>query len=128
MIVPFAKIPRISDITLGDFWGVPKEIDDPKGVSVVILNTPKGKNLFEKISNIEKIKFSFYKIAFRNIRLVNGQLERISYRKDFYNLLETNGFQAVMEKYLKPYTWFQKCLLIPKFGFRILLSYIRRLV
>ncbi len=125
---PFAKIPRVSDITLGDFWGVPKELDDPRGVSVVIINTPKGKNLFERVSNIKKIKVSLDKIIYGNPRLVNGHLERSPYRKDFYKLLETKGFQAVIEKYLKPYTWFQKFLLAFKYGFRILLSYIRRLV
>lgn len=121
---PFAKIPRVSDITLGDFWGVPKELDDPRGVSAVIINTPKGEKLFEKVSNIERVGVSLDQIASHNIRLVTGHLETIPYRKDFYNLLEMNGFQAVVEKYLKPYTWFQKCLLTPKYLFRILLRYI----
>jgi coenzyme F420-reducing hydrogenase beta subunit len=122
---PFAKIPRVSDITLGDLWGVSKKLDDPKGVSVVIINTPKGEKLFEKVTNVEKVKVTLGQIAFYNPRLVTGHLERGPYRKDFYNLLETKGFQAVMEKYLKPYTWFQKCLLAPKYVFKILLRYIR---
>jgi len=125
---PFARIPRVSDITLGDFWGVPKELDDPRGVSAVIINTPKGDKLFEKVTNIEKMKVSLDQITSHNIRLINGHLERNPCRKDFYELLETKGFQAVMEKYLKPYTWLQKCLLAPKYGYRILLRYIRRLV
>jgi len=121
---PFAKIPRGSDITLGDFWGVPKELDDFRGVSAIIINTPKGEKLFEKVSNIEKVKVSIDQIASNNIRLVNGHLETSPYRKEFYKLLEMNGFQVAMEKYLKPYTWFQKCLLAPKYGYRILLRYI----
>lgn len=125
---PFAKIPRISDITLGDFWGVPKELDDPRGVSAVIINTPQGEKLFEKVTNIDKVKVSLEKIAFHNIRLVNGNLEKSPYRKDFYKLLKNNGFQIVMEKYLRPRTLFQKCLLAPKYVFKILLSYIRSLV
>ncbi len=108
---PFAKIPRFSDITLGDFWGVPKELDDHRGVSAVIINTPQGEKLFDKVSNVDKVKVSLGKIASHNIRLVNGHLERVPYRKDFYKLLETNGFQAVMEKYLKPYSLLKKCLL-----------------
>jgi len=125
---PFAKIPRVSDITLGDFWGIPKKLDDAKGVSVVIINNPQGEKLFRKVTNIERIKVTLDKIAFHNPRLVNGHLKRSPYKKNFYKLLETNGFQAVIEKYLKPYTWFQKCLLAPRYGFRILLGYIRRLV
>lgn len=124
---PFAKIPRDSDITLGDFWGVPKELDDPRGVSAVVINTPKGEKLFEKISNIVKVNISLDQIASHpgTIRLVNGHFETSSYRKDFYKLLEMKGFQVAMEKYLKPYTWFQKCLLAPKYGVKLLLHYIR---
>jgi len=125
---PFAKIPRVSDITLGDFWGVPKELDDPKGVSAVIINTPKGEKLFKKVNNIEKVNVSIGKIVFHNIRLINGHLERVSYRKNFYKLLETNGFQSVSKKYLKSYSLYEKCLFAPKYVFGILSRYICRIV
>ncbi len=124
---PFAHLPRGADITIGDFWGVPKELDDPRGVSAVIINTPKGEKLFEKVSNVEKVKVSLNQISLYNPRLVNGHLESVPYRKDFYKLLESNGFEAVMEKYLKPYTWFQKLRLAPKYVYRVMLRYIRRL-
>lgn len=41
----FKGFPRVSDITLGDCWGVEKhfpEMDDNKGTSVVIVNSQKG--------------------------------------------------------------------------------------
>ena len=41
-----------SDITLADFWGVGKimpGIDDDKGISAVMLNTLKGKSLFDNL-------------------------------------------------------------------------------
>lgn len=51
-ICPYADIKRVSDITLGDFWGwqnaVPGFNDDDKGVSLVLLNTEKGRHLFSK--------------------------------------------------------------------------------
>lgn len=43
---------RVGDITLGDFWGVSnyqKSLDDKKGTSLVLCNSIKGLNLFEKI-------------------------------------------------------------------------------
>ena len=43
---------RSSDITLADFWGVwniAPEMDDDKGTSLVLINSPKGKVLFEEI-------------------------------------------------------------------------------
>ncbi len=47
----FTNTNRISDITLGDYWGVevlyPK-FNDNKGVSQILINTTKGKKVFEK--------------------------------------------------------------------------------
>ena len=44
---------RVGDITLGDFWGIAsfdKSLDDKKGTSLVLCNSIKGLNLFEKIN------------------------------------------------------------------------------
>lgn len=52
------SLERESDITLADFWGVEKilpEMDDNLGVSLVILNSPKGSDLFVQLKN--DIKF-----------------------------------------------------------------------
>lgn len=41
-----------SDITIGDFWGIEKidpSMDDDRGTSLVILNTPKGKGFFNNL-------------------------------------------------------------------------------
>ena len=45
----FKGFPRPADITLGDFWGVRKEFDANKGTSLVIINTEKGQELFDKL-------------------------------------------------------------------------------
>ena len=48
----FKEIPRNSDITLGDFWGVEKvapDLEQNLGTSMVMLNTTKGEKFFEKI-------------------------------------------------------------------------------
>ena len=50
----YRKLPRIADITLGDYWGISKyhpEMDDNKGTSVVLLNTEHGKALFESVAD-----------------------------------------------------------------------------
>ena len=39
------------DITLADFWGIEKELDDDKGTSLVIINSLKGQDYFDKISS-----------------------------------------------------------------------------
>lgn len=45
---------RVSDITLGDFWGIwdiYPEMDDNKGTSVVLLQSQKGKQLWNEIND-----------------------------------------------------------------------------
>lgn len=46
---PYASFNRISDITLGDYWGIEQSehpfTDEKKGVSLVLINTEKGKEL-----------------------------------------------------------------------------------
>lgn len=52
----FARMPRVSDFTMADFWGAPREMDDHRGTSCILLNTPHAEEVFDKI------KSSFYKI------------------------------------------------------------------
>ena len=49
----YAQINRVSDITIGDFWGLSKNSklynERDNGISVALINTEKGKKIFEKI-------------------------------------------------------------------------------
>ena len=50
----YRKLPRIADITLGDYWGISKyhpEMNDNKGTSVVLLNTAHGNELFCSVAD-----------------------------------------------------------------------------
>ncbi len=54
---PFRDLKSGSDITLGDFWGVRKvlsRMDDDRGTSAVLLNTEKGRRVFETIDLFKK--------------------------------------------------------------------------
>ena len=47
---PFANMNRVGDITLGDFWGIERHdasFNDNKGVSLILVNSDKGAELFE---------------------------------------------------------------------------------
>lgn len=51
---PFAKNERVGDITLADYWGVKKfhpEINCKLGVSLTIVNTDSGKEMFCKLKD-----------------------------------------------------------------------------
>lgn len=48
----YAKINRIGDITLGDFWQVHRwdeSCNDWKGTSLVLLNSEKGKKVYKEL-------------------------------------------------------------------------------
>lgn len=54
----FKGYARVSDITLGDFWGIwdiDSEMDDNKGTSVVLVQSEKGQSFWNEIG--DKIKF-----------------------------------------------------------------------
>ena len=54
---PFCTMDRPGDLTIGDFWRVPEEMDDGKGTSAILVNTEKGRLLFESV------RPSFAKVA-----------------------------------------------------------------
>ena len=63
----FKDINRVSDITLGDCWGIENympDMDDDKGTSVVLLHSEKGVNLFNLLKDkmIYKQEFNVDKI------------------------------------------------------------------
>lgn len=50
-VCPFASTHREGDITIGDWWAVPKDskLNDDKGVSMILVNSEKGKALLDVI-------------------------------------------------------------------------------
>lgn len=56
---PYATMKREGDITLGDFWGIEKvfpSMDDNKGVSALLINTEKGKELLPYLQDGMQLK------------------------------------------------------------------------
>lgn len=51
----FTNLKRVGDITVGDFWGYPKDSPyekDKKGISVALINSEKGEKLFNEIRDL----------------------------------------------------------------------------
>ena len=90
----FNKLPRQGDFTLGDFWGIEKEykeFDDNKGVSLVLLNTAKAKEIFE----VCKRKFiRFEHVDIELARKSNGNVFASS--KEHW---ERDRFMKIIQKY-----------------------------
>ena len=50
---PYSSLSRVGDLTLGDFWGLrPEELAEQqeKGVSLLLINTPHGSHVFDRLS------------------------------------------------------------------------------
>ena len=71
----YAKPQRAGDVTLGDFWGLGKQTpfeggDTSKGCSVILINTPKGKQLLEACRD----KMHLFPRAYQEAQAGNPQL------------------------------------------------------
>ena len=89
-----------ADIIIGDFWGIEStlpEIDDDKGVSAIVINSVKGKDIFEELKeNIKYEKVSLEDISNGNPMLVSST----GYTKNkdnFFKLMESNEISTYIE-------------------------------
>jgi len=101
----YANIKRISDITIGDFWGLGKEIafefDTSDGVSVALINTKKGKQLFNNIKNeIFFEKRTLDEAVKGNEQLCHPSIKNENYNK-FKQLYKKYGFEYAIKECLK---------------------------
>ena len=105
---PFASEKRITDITIGDYWGIEKlhkEISaekNNKAWSCVLVNTKQGMELIDRYAkNIKLIETNF-----ENIKNGNGQLNKPSecdqnIRKAIFTKYRKNGYKEIDKMYKK---------------------------
>lgn len=95
----FSQLPRIADITLGDYWGV----NDEKGLSLVLCNTNKGNKLIKSTNTVLNVlnEAEFQKAILHNKRIVNGVLEKKEIYSKFFDDLKNKKFNYVVNKYLR---------------------------
>ena len=101
----FKGYPRISDITLGDFWGIEnlnKSIEKNLGTSLVMINSKKGEAYFEKV----KQRINYFHVPFKYIEIENKCLissldpPKVD-RKEFFEDLDKMSFIEISKKYIK---------------------------
>lgn len=82
---PFANSTRVADVTIGDYWGYQGKMDIQDGISVLIVNSDKGEELF---SNARKY-FDFEEKTYEDAARMNEQLRKpFSIEKKNYVLLQ----------------------------------------
>lgn len=100
---PYATQKRVGDITIGDFWRIEtlyhNNINTDKGVSCLIVNTPKGMDLIEKIQNL----FILYETEYDEIVRRNGNLNHASVitsnRKKIFDIYSREGYSGIVDYY-----------------------------
>lgn len=97
---PYASLQRVSDITIADAWGVDKnhtDFNDDRGCSTVIVNTEKGREVFEEAKQyIDYIAVPVDEIMQPNL---SASSKEPSDRYDFWNVLIEKGFLEASQKY-----------------------------
>lgn len=98
---PYTNLKRPSDITLADFWGWEKTDAklnrDDKGISLILLNTEKGKELFDAV----KDRMNISPVNLQNclqgnlIRPTKADPQRDKFEYDY----SRKGFKYVYYKY-----------------------------
>ena len=98
----FKKKHRISDITLADFWGIENiapEMDDNKGTSLVIINSEKGKQIFEQIKDKIIYKQVDFEEAIRYNPSMTTSVKPDPNREKFFDNLDKMPFDELVKKY-----------------------------
>lgn len=91
----FTTKERVSDITVSDFWGIEDtaaQFEDSLGVSMVLINTPKGRELFESVKG--------KKISVNLDNAKQPQLKKPAEKPDGYEEFWQNyNINSALEKY-----------------------------
>lgn len=97
----FKGFPRTSDITLADFWGIENidpSMDQDKGTSLVMINSPKGMKLFESIKEqIEWKEFSYEEALKENPAIENSLNRPDTNREIFFNDIDKLPYYKVAQ-------------------------------
>ena len=107
-VCPYTSTTRTADVSIGDFWGIDKylpELDDNKGISTVLVNTQKGREIFESCRSELFIQPCGLKQALQGA-LSNPSIPS-SHRPAFFADLDRLPFRKLQRKYIlgfKQYT------------------------
>ena len=98
----YTKTTRVSDITIGDAWGIEKanpEFNDKRGVSLILFNTIKGKKIEKYILENMEIKEVDINNYLQECLVSSARTKRKTseFWKDYHN----KSFGYIVEKYAK---------------------------
>lgn len=97
----YANLNRPSDITIGDAWrgeqnNLPVNYDDNKGHSIVLCNTPKGKEIYDSLNDLEKFTVDINDYLQLNLKEPTKFNDNFAiFEEEYIN----KGFSYILKKY-----------------------------
>jgi len=98
----YKDFPRVADITLADFWGVgatDPELDADKGTSLIMINSKKGNEVFNKIEKCVFRKESKMEAALPGNMSIVKPAARNTKSEEFLIMLDMYPFDVCFKKY-----------------------------
>ena len=96
----YANDQRVGDITIADFWGVEKFFDSfdlKRGVSLILLNTEKGKVMLEYIKENMYTEDATIDMAKERNKNLSAPTSRPEIRSQVYNIVAEKGIDGVLK-------------------------------
>jgi coenzyme F420-reducing hydrogenase beta subunit len=103
----FKGVKRFSDLTLADFWGiedVDNSMDQDLGTSMVMVNTIKGKRLFDSVENLV-IKQKEVSDVINGNPYMLGTVPKSQNREAFFDLMNAQNYDAAIKRYAERPTY-----------------------
>lgn len=98
----YKEFPHVSDITLADFWGVTgskSSLDYDKGTSLVLINSLKGKEIFEEIKDNIFAEENSLANAIKGNPCITKSVVMNEKRDEFFKDIDNMDFKKAVEKY-----------------------------
>lgn len=103
----YASQKRVGNITLGDFWGLgkerPSEMNPSAGVSLVMVNTPKGEAVMQSVKDMWKYEERSVQEAAEGNTQLRHPFARPADYEAFHSFYQKEGYEAACRKYLCSY-------------------------
>lgn len=108
---PFTTTNRQGDLSLGDFWGIGRDfpdLDDDKGISMILINSDKGKEMYSKIMRqIISFESNLDQAIYGNKVLVENILGEMQ-RNRYYATYVAEGLQVSFNKHTQHYSFWRE--------------------
>ena len=99
-ICPFATLPRVADLTLADFWKYEGPLFSERGVSLVVVNSARGREVLDAAAAYLETEQVSRDLALTSCRHLDEHPAENPQRTAFLAELRRNGYHAAARKFI----------------------------